>query len=77
MTKRFFCALLCLLLIVSLPATALAAAPVYGASEAANALNAIRDDKDFAGLYITDNQAGLVVVLVNASSARKNQIRPW
>ncbi|MEL7601788.1 MAG: hypothetical protein AAGU77_01400 [Bacillota bacterium] len=76
MTKRFFCALLCLLmLIASLPASAMATDSAYGASETANALNAIRDDKDFAGLYLSDNQTRLVVMLVNASSARKNQIR--
>lgn len=67
MIKRFFCALLCLLLLLSaLPASAMSAA---------YSLDSIRDDKDFAGIYMADDQTHLVVLLVNASNARKNQIR--
>ncbi len=80
MKKRFLCALLCLVLFLgALPAASLAAntpAPTYDdASAAADILDGLRNDGDFAGLYLKDNGAKVVVMLINATAARKNEIR--
>ena len=79
MTKRLTCALLCLLLLTTAFPTASMAklpAPTFEDGTAvADALDAIQYDKDFAGLYFSNNRTSVTVMLVNASSARKNQIR--
>ncbi len=79
MTKRLFCALLCLILLIgALPAPAMAKNPALtydDALESAGTLGVLREDADFAGLYITKDQKGVVLLLVNPSSARKYEIR--
>ncbi|MEL7602701.1 MAG: hypothetical protein AAGU77_06050 [Bacillota bacterium] len=65
MKKRFVCMLLCLFLLFgAFPTASLANAPLATYDDvvtAAGILDAIRDDADFAGLYLTDNQTGVVV----------------
>lgn len=79
MTKRLFCALLCLILLIgALPVSAMAIAPTptyADALRAASTLSGIRDNKDVGGIYMTEDQTHLAVLLVHASNARKNEIR--
>ncbi len=81
MPKRLFCALLCLLTLLSaFPAASFAAdnvpAPAYeDAMEAAHILSELESDRDFAGVYLIDGGAKVGVLLVKATTARKNEIR--
>ncbi len=80
MYKRFFSAILCaLFLFAAFPVDALAASvppPVSDdVMEAVSVLSGLNTAADSGGVYLTENATKVVVLLIKATEARKNEIR--
>lgn len=80
MCKRVWNAVLCVLVLFNVfPVGAMANSVPIPASddavEAAEILSGLESDADFGGVYLTENASKVVVLLVKATQARKNEIR--
>lgn len=80
MYKRIFITILCALFLFTVfPVGAMAnrvPVPVSDdAVEAARILSGLDTEKDFGGVYLTENATKVVVLLVKATEARRNEIR--